>query len=303
MDESPTVPPSLSPGDRIAVLAPSGPPPEEKVEEGKALIRQQGWVPVDRRDTATARGYLAGPDASRAADLAAALSDPSIRAVWAARGGYGAMRILSDVPWARLTQDPKWLIGFSDATALHAAANRHGVASVHGPLVSTLPDTSPEARKALWALLKGSPPPEEHVFTDMTGISGGTAEGRLVGGNLSLLTAAIGTGYLPSWEGSILFLEEVGEEPYRIDRMLTQLELAGVAQAVRGVLVGTMTRCDDPSHEVTVDKVLSERLARWRAPVCTGLPAGHSSENRPLALLGTASVDADHGQVRLSPPH
>jgi muramoyltetrapeptide carboxypeptidase len=242
--------------------------------------------------------YLMGEDHRRAEQLNRALSDPEVEAIFCARGGYGTMRILDLVDGEALVRRRVPIVGFSDCTALHLLACRLGVPSIHGPVVTQLARLSEEDRQALHDLLAGSLPRLE----GLDGLAGGRARGRLVGGNLTLLAHLAGTRFLPDLHGAVLLLEEVKEAPYRVDRGLTQLALAGVLEQVAGIVVGSLEGCDAPQgvppKSVRAADVVAERLSGLGVPVATGAPVGHGDRNRALPLGLEAELDADAGTLR-----
>ncbi|MDQ3629307.1 MAG: LD-carboxypeptidase, partial [Actinomycetota bacterium] len=231
--------------------------------------------------------HLAGADAERAADLVAAWADPSTRAVIAARGGCGVHRFLDTLDWAALAAaGPKVLVGFSDVTALHEAfAQRLGLVTVHGPVACSLGE-APEVERAWLRGLLMDPEPVSWDGDDV--LVAGSADGVLTGGNLAVLAAGLGTAESRPATGAVVALEEVGEEPYRIDRMLTHLLRTGWFDGVRGVVLGHFTRCGDPGQ---VRAVLSERLGGLGVPVLAGLPFGHQAPNLALPLGVRARLD------------
>ncbi|PZG21857.1 S66 peptidase family protein [Nonomuraea aridisoli] len=275
-------------GDTVAVVSPSGPADAAMLERGVERLEGLGYKVVvgahalDRQEFA----YLAGDDAARAADLQAAWCDPSVSAVFCARGGYGAGRLLGLLDWDALrAAGPKVLLGSSDITALHNAfAVELGVPTLHGPMVACdaiAAEDGPEPRtwQSLRAALSGEP---VRVAGDRV-LARGRAEGVLSGGNLSLLASMCGTRWQPSFAGRIAFLEDIGEEPYRIDRMLTQLLHAGAFDGVRGIALGSWVQCGDPYA------VLVERLGPLGVPILAGLPVGHESPQMSV-WLGTLGV-------------
>lgn len=298
----------LRPGDRVAVIAPSGPAEPARLEAGCALLRDLGLDAVvgkhalDRVNLGAPgpvrEGWhrLAGGDADRAADLQSAWCDPRVRAVVCARGGYGATRVLDHLDWDALAAAtaasgaPKILHGSSDITALHAAfGTRLGVTTSFGPMPAGLladdePDTDTLA--ALRAALFGGPVtlPGTHA------LSPGRAEAPLTGGTLSLLAALAGTPYAPPpAAGRIVFLEDVTEAPYRIDRMLVQLLQSGWFDGAAGVALGTWRDCGDPAE---LDAVFAARLGPLGVPVLAGLPAGHGPRQLTLELGAPAVLTA-----------
>ena len=284
-------PPPLRTGDRVAVVAPSGPADPERVERGCAVLRNLGLDVVvgkhalDRSPSGL--GYLAGEDADRAADLQDAWCDPRVAGVFCARGGYGAARTLGHLDWAALrAAPPKLLHGSSDITALHTAFGRRlSVTTSFGPMVaSVIADEEPEALDHLRSGIFGA---GAAVHGDRA-LRGGRAEGRLTGGNLSLLTSLLGTPYAPEpAAGRIAFVEDVAEAPYRVDRMLTQLIQAGWFDDAAAIALGTWTGCGD------VTPVLEDRLIPLGVPILAGLPVGHGPRQLTLRLGASAVLDAD----------
>ena len=276
-------PPPLRPGDRVAVVAPSGPFDRPSFEKGLELLSRR-YQPVFTERIFEAHRYLAGTDVARSAELQAALDDDGLRAVFAARGGYGAMHLL---PSLKLST-PKWLVGFSDFTALHGAAQKHGWRSVHAPVLTQLGKQSAEVVERLFQLLeRGALPPLTGVRT----VTKGTAEGPLLGGNLSVLTRLIGTRWLPELRGSVLLIEDVGEKPYRLDRMWTHLQLAGLFEGVRGIVFGEFTGCDEKDY--TGAEIIEGLAARLCIPCAAGFHIGHGDVNEAVLLGANVRLDAD----------
>lgn len=230
--------------------------------------------------------YLAGDDARRRAELLAALSDKEVRAILAGRGGYGANRIVHGLPWHRLAENPPWIIGFSDITALHVEAARMGVGSLHAPHLNAL-GVGWEANRAAW--LDALEAPQKTRVHRLQQVLPGRAEGVLWGGNLTILHACAAAGRLRLPEACILFLEDIGERPYRVDRALTTLILGGHLSTVRGVVLGGFTDCQPGPDGARIEDVLAERLGQLGVPILAGLPVGHGDLNEPL-LLGARAV-------------
>jgi muramoyltetrapeptide carboxypeptidase len=234
--------------------------------------------------------YLAGSDARRLAELHAALADPDIRAVFCVRGGYGATRLLPQLAGRTPEGAPKPLIGFSDITALHLWLQAQGRISIHGPVLTQLPRLPAPTRARLFDLLESvrPAPPLSGTATYVAGV----AEGPLLGGNLSVFTRLLGTPYMPPLDGAILLLEDQGERPYRLDRMWTHLELAGVFARVRGVALGTFTACEEPGANFTSSEVLRELAENTGLPCAAGFPIGHGDVNEPVPLGVRVRLDA-----------
>ena len=276
----------------MAVIAPASSFDRPSFEAGLALInaryRAEHGPGIFERQR-----YLAGDDARRLAELTAALKDPQIRAVFCARGGYGATRLLPRLATARPPGPPKVLVGFSDITALHLWFQRFGRISVHGPVLTQLGrgrlpgDTSGR----LFALLESAQPPPPLRGAEC--YVGGTAEGPLLGGNLSVFTRLLGTPYMPEVDGAILLLEDQGERPYRLDRMWTHLELAGVFSRVRGIALGSFTGCEEKDAPYTGAEVLRDLARATGLPCAAGFPVGHGEVNEPVPLGARVRLDAD----------
>ncbi len=281
------------------MIAPSSPFEPDAFARGlDVLSGRLGLVPRLRDDVVARRGYLAGDDARRIEEWREAVSDPDARAIFCARGGYGAMRILPAVDPAPLLARPKLLVGFSDVTALHAVLNRAGLATVHGPVVTQLGPAPEDAIAHLEALLSGTAPrpgawgvpaPGAGVVAART-MRPGRASGPLLGGTLAILAHLQGTPFAPPLDGAILFLEDVGEAPYRIDRYLTQLRLAGALDGVAGLALGTLTRCDDAG--VLAADVVREVALGLGIPAIEGVPAGHADANFALPFGARATLVA-----------
>jgi muramoyltetrapeptide carboxypeptidase len=273
------------------VVAPASPFPRADFEAGVSRLRERYRVSWDEGIFAR-DGYLAGSDARRLAELRAALSDPDVDALVAARGGYGVTRLLDRLGAEEVAAAPKLLVGFSDLTALHALWARAGLRSLHGPMVAALGRAEPAWVERWIGAVEGEP---MAAATGLTALSPGVAEGPLVGGNLAVLAALCGTPHAPPLDGAILLLEDVGEAPYRVDRMLTTLRHAGWLERVAAVVLGLFTACDPRPDGRTVTEVVRERLGDLRVPVVAGLNAGHEPDNVEIPLGARARVDADRG--------
>ncbi|HYO40491.1 MAG TPA: DUF4031 domain-containing protein [Nocardioidaceae bacterium] len=291
----------LRPGDRVAVVAPSGPVPEDLLDAGVSVLRSWGLEVTEAehvRGGDAPLGYLAADDAARADDLMRAWVDPRVAAVFCARGGYGAQRVLDLLDWRTLALAvPKVLVGFSDLTALHQAfAARLGLSTLHGPVLASLASGDDESREHLRSLLFSASP-----GLTLTSASGhtlwpGRAEGALVGGNLALLASGVGTHGSLAATGSIAVLEDVGAEPFRIDRQLTQLLRAGWFDGVRGIVLGQFTDCGPPER---VRQLLTDRLVPLAVPTLSGAPFGHEPRNLAFPYGVPAVLDADAGTLVL----
>lgn len=292
------VPPMPRPGDQVAVVAPAAPGDPDKLDAGVAWLRDLGFEVRLGKHVHDRFGYLAGDDASRAADIQDAWCDPEIAAVLCARGGYGAVRVLDLLDWPALAAaTPKPLHGSSDITALHVAfGDRLGVTTSYGPMVgNVLADPDPESAAATRTALLGVPDPVIGGYP----LVPGRVTAPLTGGNLSLLVSLLGTPYAPSpARGRIVLLEDIGEVPYKLDRMLTQLRLSGWLDGVAGLALGSWTNCGDPMR---VRSVLAERLAGLGVPIVAGLPIGHGRPQHTVTLGARARLDAGSGTLAPEP--
>lgn len=297
-------PRALVAGDRVMLLSPSGPADPERVRGTVELMT--GWgLDVGVAEHALERsGYLAGADSGRAGDLVAALSDPSVRGVFCIRGGYGAQRIVDRLP-ATLADAPV-VVGFSDVTAVHLALWRRGVASLHAPGSAWWDERLAPGSSEVVRRLLTDPSAVTVVLRDAAEASAavcvpGRAHGVLLGGNLSMLETSVGTPDHPDLAGAIVMIEDVGEAPYRVDRMLTHLLRAGALRGVTGVAVGQFTDCVGPPAHPDVVEVVAERLGRLGVPVLGGLRVGHGNGQVPVPLGVPAELDADAGTLTVQP--
>jgi len=291
-------PPRLKSGDVVRVVAPSGPVPREAFQAGVAALRGRYEVRFD--DGVFARdGFLAGSDERRLTELNAALADPDARAVLMARGGYGLLRILPFLDPGILRAAPRALVGFSDGTAMLGFAARAGVASIHGPVLSQLGGLPADDQRTLVRLLEEPSP--GLLLNDLDELIPGRVQGRLLGGNLEVFSRLVGTPYMPDISGAILFIEDLAERPYRVDRLLTHLDLAGVFGAVSGVVTGDFSACLEPeatrADSPTAAEVLVERLGRLPIPVALGAAVGHGTRNTALPYGCMAELDTRKGTV------
>src|SRR4028119_1269345 len=317
------LPPPLKPGDLLRVVAPSGALREfEAFQKGIEIWRGKGYrieLPInwDARE-----GYLAGTDVERRQQLAEAWKDPECKGILCARGGYGSARLLEDWEWGMgngeedtgnstlcasssfptpysLLPTPqfphKWLIGFSDITALLWSLCQTGISGIHGPVLTTLAAEPEWSLQRLFNCVEGRP------LAPLTGVSWGSGKvsGILLPANLTVATHLLGTPLQPQLDGVILALEDVTEAPYRIDRMLTQWRMSGAFKKVRGIALGGFTRCYPPKDvpSWTVEEVLRDRLLDLGIPVVCELPFGHGSVNAALLVGQPVQLDADRGTL------
>lgn len=287
MVRSPALASSINSGSVVAVVAPASAFDRDELLRGLAWLSTRYRLRVDPR-VLSRSGSFAGSDESRADVLGRAMLDTDVEAIFCARGGYGSMRVLDALPWERFVERPKPLVGFSDATALHLAANARGIVTVHGPNVTGLGRSISAAERAsLIAALEGR---ALAPWTDLDVVAPGDARGIVVGGNLALVHAMAAAGRLEIPPGALVFLEDVAERPYRIDRMITSLLLGGHLGRASALVFGGFTECDAGPDGVTVEEVLRERAGMLGIPVLLGAPFGHGAPNHSFCLGREAMV-------------
>ncbi|OUC13102.1 MAG: LD-carboxypeptidase [Alkalinema sp. CACIAM 70d] len=300
-------PPALKPGDLLCAIAPSGALRElTAFQQGVELWQSRGYQVEIIPGYDDRWGYLAGTDEARCQQLATALANPDYRAILCVRGGWGGARLLETWQTTRgdLTlsdrnlSNPKWLVGFSDITSLLWAWSLEGISGVHGPLLTTIEQEPGWSLLHLFDLLEGRSLEPIHG----KGWGGGTASGLLLPANLTVATHLLNTVYQPDLQGVILALEDVGEAPYRIDRMLTQWRMTGALQRVAGIALGRFSLCDAPSHipSFTVEEVLRDRLGDLGLPIVADLPFGHEGVNVALPVGVSVTLDGDRGTLAFS---
>lgn len=285
-------PKALHPGSRIGIVAPAGPFDPGRFEKGIEVLERQGYEPVIPDGLATRKGYLAGSDTHRAEIFMRFFTDSSIDAVWCARGGYGAMRILPLLDYAAIGQNPKIFIGFSDITALLLTLyQRCGLVTYHGPVITSLGEGSTSTRAFLAQIITGG---KEMAIAPTNGfvVHPGESVGPVIGGNLTLLSHLMGTPFMPDYDGHILFIEDCGEKPYRIDRMLTQMRLSGCLDGIAGLLLGCFTDCGSSSD---IAKIVADCFKDRDIPIMGGFDIGHERNNLTLPIGLTARLSTDTG--------
>lgn len=273
-------PTPLKENDKVVILSPSGKIEAQWVEGLKQVLEGYGLVVSVAEHALCENGRFAGTDKERIADLQAAVSDPQVKAIFCSRGGYGLARIIDKIDFSALKENAKWIVGFSDITALHNALSRVGVASIHGIMAKHITQKA-EGFDNLMTMLFGGEVIYEtsaHEFNKK-----GEATGELIGGNLSVLYGLRGTPFDLDYNGKILFIEDLGERLYHIDRMMQNLRLGGVFEQIVGLVVGQFTDIDeDDSFSGGVYGVIRDAVKDYNIPVCFNFPAGHVDNNQPL---------------------
>lgn len=299
------IPQPLQPGDLLRVIAPSGALREfEALQRGVEIWRSRGYRVEVIPEIEDRWGYLAGNDQNRRNHLAAAWQDPECHGILCARGGFGTTRILEEWTWMLQNQetsnapDPKWLIGFSDITALLWSLYKAGICGIHAPVMTTLAEEPTWSIQRLFDLVEG----KSLQPLKGKGWGGGIVSGKLLPANLTVATHLLGTPMQPELDGVILAIEDVQEAPYRIDRMLTQWRMSGALSKIAGVATGSFTRCEAPKNvpSFSVSEVLRDRLGDLGIPVVSDLPFGHQAPNAALPVGVMATLDASEGVLSFS---
>jgi len=293
-------PKSLKKGDKIAVISPAGAVDASQLEKGIEMIKSRGFEPIlgEHLYTKFSNGYnYAGTEKERIKDINWALNDKEVGAVWASRGGYGCQHLIQHLKLKNFTENPKWYIGYSDNTVIQSYLLKKGFVSIHGQTIKTSSfGVTDESYDLIFDILKGKTPKyslQSHQFNKE-----GNIEGELVGGNLALIYALLGTKYSFDFKDKILFIEDIGENFYALDRMIMSLELAGVFSKIKGLVVGGMTNMGDEkenkSYEESFDefayKLISDRISKYNFPVAFAFPNGHIKDNRPLLIGGNVKM-------------
>ena len=307
-------PSRLSPGDTLGIIAPASAPPDPKnVDRAIAVLERLGYKIKLAPNVHKRWGYLAGSDRERAGDLMRMFTDKRVNAILCVRGGYGTARLLPLLDYQAIRAHAKIFVGYSDITSLHCAfLTKAGLVSFHGPMLNSdfaLPELPDFTVQSFLRTLASADKQDDIAagYPDKTVkiLRRGIARGQLIGGNIALLCTVVGTPWQPSFKNAILFLEDVGEAPYRWDRMLTYLSNCGLLQQVAGIAIGLNADCDDPQakttkeYRQTLEEVLKDRLLPLKIPIVTGLPFGHVPMNATLPVGIRAELDADYGVLRL----
>ncbi len=303
-------PARLVPGDVIGLISPSGPTTPtggttpETVELARRRLHGVGFRTIVGAHARDVRGYLAGADADRIADLHAMFADPKVKGILCTRGGYGAHRLLDGLDYSLIRRNPKVFIGYSDITALHLAFHtRAGFVTFHGPMTGAISQADPhDFLGMLRAVTRpgplgplANPPGAPRIETLVPGV----AEGELIGGNAALLTALMGTPYQPEFAGKILFLEDLGDHIYRLDRKLAHLRLAGVLQQVAGIVIGECCYASEPPPALSLREILEDLVVPAGKPAIYGLACGHGTYHLTFPVGVRARLDAAEGVLSI----
>jgi muramoyltetrapeptide carboxypeptidase len=288
------IPKSLKIGDKIAIISPAGQVKEENLVEGLERIKLAGYEAVLGKNLYSqySEGYnYAGTEKERISDFNWALNDPEISAIWTSRGGYGCQHLVQHLKISTFKKNPKWFIGYSDNTVIQSYLLKKGFASIHGQTVKTSSfGVTDESYNLIFDILRGEKPTYELENNPLNKF--GVAEGQLIGGNLALIYALLGTSYNFDFKDKILFIEEIGEKYYALDRMLMSLELAGVFKQIKGLIIGGMTNMGDEvenknfdeSFDDFAEQIIVKRIKKYDFPTLFGFPNGHIFKNKPLII-------------------
>jgi len=290
----------LKPDDKICIISPSGGIDTSYIEGAKAVLSDWGLQVTEGEFARTQYGRFSGTSEHRLSDLQHALDDPTVRAILCSRGGYGLAQIIDKISFTRFAEYPKWMIGFSDITILHNAITGMEIASIHGVMAKHLTELAPNAKPIvqLHKILFGEMPTyigPSHALNKL-----GNAQGKLMGGNLSVLMGLRGSQFDLPYENSILFIEDIDEKPYHIDRMIQNLRFSGVLSKLSGLVVGQFTDCEeDPLMMQTIHEIITDAVCDYDYPVCFNFPAGHVENNLPLVLGATVQLEVTAEKVQL----
>lgn len=301
------IPPYLHEGDKVVILSPSGKIDKSFLKGAVKRLASWGLQPVLSHHAGSSNGVYAGTVSQRLEDLQEAMDDPNTRAILCSRGGYGAVHLVGKLDFSRFRESPKWLIGFSDITALHNLWQKEGFASLHAPMARHL-TVEPEddfCTQALRDILTGAVATPERSFSytcDAHKLNRrGTAEGILRGGNFAVFNGLRGTPYDIPTDGTVLFIEDVGERPHAIERMMYNLKLGGVLERLSGLVIGQFTEYEEKKQlGKELYGALADLVKEYDYPVCFNFPVGHVTMNLPLVCGAPVQLDVDKKGVRLT---
>ena len=291
-----TKPTKLRQGEKIGIIAPAGPVLQTELQNGIQLLESFGHEVVLSSHLFDKRGYLAGEDNARLEDIHIMFTDNSVKAVFCARGGYGTLRILDRINYDILRENPKIFVGYSDITALLLAIHKEtGLVTFHGPVIKELTKRRIGNLESFLNLVSNDRLPDLELAGGRV-LKPGKATGTLMGGNLSLICHLIGSPFMPSLKGAVLFIEEKGEDLYRVDRLLTHLRLSGVLAESAGLIAGAFEGCGDRPE---IERLLSDLVSGLDIPVLTGLPVGHGLINITLPIGLPTTIDSSTMTVKI----
>jgi muramoyltetrapeptide carboxypeptidase len=296
-----SLPPPLQTGDQVAIIATARYISKAEIQPAIDLLKNWGLKPILGSSIGQQEHQFAGSDQERAKDFQDQLDHPDIKAIWCARGGYGSVRIIDHIDFSSLKKQPKWIIGYSDVTAIHLQLQSLSFASLHAQMALSIETKSSSTSTQLQKVLFG----EDASITSKNIHplqKNGITSGEIIGGNLSVLYSILGSWSTPSFEGKILFLEDLDEYLYHIDRMMQNLKRSGVLKMIKGLIVGGMTDMNDNTIPFgkTAEEIISEAVQDYTYPVCFHFPAGHTHDNLPLIFGKVARLEVSSNQIQLT---
>ena len=293
-------PPALNPGDLIYITAPAKLMDPQAVSYAKKHLEQNGFNVLISKNCLGKHHYFSGTDEERLLDFQFGIDHPDVRAILCARGGYGSIRLVDRINWANMLREPKWMIGFSDITVFHHRLNKLGVQSIHGSMPINFEKNTEAALTSLVNTLKGSWP--QFLLPSNQSNKVGIATGNLIGGNLSIVYSMLGTDDQYDFEDSILFLEDVGEHYYQVERMIFALGKAGVFEKTKGLIIGGMTELEDtdPPLGRSIEEIILEQLRFSNMPVIFNFPAGHIEDNRAIVFGKKVQLTVGEAEVKIN---
>lgn len=294
------IPPYLQPNNEIRIVSPSGTIDSKYIDGAKHLLENWGLQVSEGEFARTEYGRFAGTSEQRKADLQNALDDENVRAILCSRGGYGLAQIIDSLDFSKFIEHPKWLIGFSDITILHNEISNLGIASIHGIMAKHLTELNQHdvPVQSLKKILFGEMP--DYTIPAMHQNRVGTAEGTLIGGNLSVLMGLRGSKFDFNYENKILFIEDIAEKPYHIDRMMQNLRFSGALAKLSGLIVGQFSDCEeDVLMKKTIIEIISDAVKNYDYPVCFNFPCGHVDYNLALILGKAVKFNVNSNDVQL----
>lgn len=289
----------LQPGDTIVLVSPAKSIEAAHIDFARDFFEQKGLIVLTGEHAYGVHTYFSGTEDERMSDLQLAIDNPEIKAIICTRGGYGCIRIVEQLQWANLLRQPKWIVGFSDITVLHQKALRLGVESIHATMPLNYRENSTEALESLWdSLSTGS---VHHEWKPNAANKLGEASGKLVGGNLSILYSLLATPLCPDFENNILFIEDVDEQFYHLDRMLQTFKLAGILDRISGLVVGGMSGMKDTAAPTgwTVEELVLTHFQYRKIPIAFDAPIGHIDDNRAVICGAETRLEVTEGNVKL----
>jgi muramoyltetrapeptide carboxypeptidase len=294
------IPPNLSKGDLIYITAPAKATDAASVSHTKSFLESHGFRVLLSKHCLGVHRYFSGTDEERTSDMQFGIDHPDVKAILCARGGYGCVRIVDQINWANMLREPRWIIGFSDITVFHHRLMKLGVQCIHGSMPLNFEKNTPEALETMLAILQGEKPRIVCEANPKNQL--GSAEGILMGGNLSIVFSLLGTDDALHFDGGILFLEDLAEQLYHLDRMFFALKKTGALAKIKGLIIGGMTDLEDTDNPTgfTIDDIVSHHFKYSKIPICYNFPIGHFADNRSVIVGAKVQLKVDETATELS---